>query len=110
MFSTKNSLFEVWEVLAFGVGGAILAALEFPAAPILLGFVLGPLVEENFRRTLLLSHGDLTVFLQRPISATFVTASFILVAAQLFFALKSGKGKVGLRPNPPGAEPLDLKI
>jgi putative tricarboxylic transport membrane protein len=84
VFSTQNSLFEVWQVLVFGVAGAILVALDFPIAPILLGFVLGPLVEENFRRTLLLSHGDMMVFLQRPISATFIAASALLVAVQLF--------------------------
>jgi TctA family transporter len=110
VFSTKNSLFEVWEVLVFGVIGAVLAALEFPAAPILLGFVLGPLVEENFRRTLLLSHGDMMVFLQRPISAAFVGAAALLIGGQVFFAVKGRKGKGGLRPNPQGAEPLDLKI
>jgi TctA family transporter len=93
VFSTKNSLFEVYEVLAFGIIGAILLALEFPVAPILLGFVLGPLVEENFRRSLLLSHGDLMVFLQRPISAGFITASVILIVAQVFFALKPKASK-----------------
>ena len=114
VYSTKNSLFEVYEVLAFGIIGAILIALEFPVAPILLGFVLGPLVEENFRRTLLLSHGDLAVFLQRPISATFICASGLLITAQLFFAYKARKG--GPRPHqPPGdvvpsttAGPLDF--
>ena len=57
-------------------------------APILLGFVLGPLVEENFRRALLLSRGDMTVFLQRPISAGFIIASALLVGVQLFFWLR----------------------
>ena len=69
VFSTQNSLFQIWEVLAFGVIGAVLMTLEFSVAPILLGFVLGPMVEENFRRALLLSRGDLMVFVQRPISA-----------------------------------------
>jgi TctA family transporter len=88
VYSTNSNLFQVWEVLGFGIAGAVFAALEFPAAPILLGFVLGPLVEENFRRALLLSHGDLTVFLERPISAVFVAASLALVALQLAFGLR----------------------
>lgn len=46
VFSTQNSLFQIWEVLAFGVIGAVLMTLEFSVAPILLGFVLGPMVEE----------------------------------------------------------------
>jgi TctA family transporter len=59
VYSTGNSLFHVYEVLFFGIVGAILLTLDFPVAPILLGNVLGPLVEENFRRTVLLSHGSL---------------------------------------------------
>ena len=81
VFSTKNSLFEMWEVLAFGLIGTVFMVLDFSVAPILLGLVLGPMVEENFRRALLLSRGDLTVFMQRPISATFISISaFLLIA------------------------------
>src|SRR6266702_181318 len=78
VFSTKNSLFDVGEVAVFGVLGAIFLALEFPVSPIVLGFVLGPMLEENFRRALLLSRGDLLVFLQRPISAWFIGACTLL--------------------------------
>ncbi|MDR3473288.1 MAG: tripartite tricarboxylate transporter permease [Devosia sp.] len=91
VFSTNSSLFEVGEVLVFGIAGAVFVAFEFPVAPILLGFVLGPMVEENFRRSLLLSHGDLTVFLTQPISATFVSISAILVLLQVFFAWRSAR-------------------
>jgi len=89
VYSTNNSLFEVGEVLVFGVVGAILMALDFPVATILLGYVLGPLVEENFRRALLLSRGDLRVFFERPISATFMTICIVLVLGQLFFAARA---------------------
>ena len=88
VFSTNNSLFEVGEVLAFGVVGAILLALEFPVATVLLGYVLGPMVEENFRRALLLSRGSLTVFIERPISAAFMAACGLLIAIQLVFWLR----------------------
>ena len=94
VYSTQNNLFEVWEVLAFGLAGAVFAALEFPVAPILLGFVLGPLVEDNFRRALLLSHGNLAVFVEHPISAGFIGASTLLVAARLFFWVRGlGRGQ-----------------
>jgi putative tricarboxylic transport membrane protein len=89
VFSTNNNLFEVYEVLFFGIVGAIFLSLGFSVAPILLGYVLGPLVEENFRRALLLSHGDLAVFVQKPISAGFIAASCILLAAQLYFAARA---------------------
>ena len=79
VFSTQNSLFQVWEVLAFGVIGALLIYLNFSVAPILLGFVLGPMIEENFRRSLLLSHGNLMIFLRHPISCGFLIVSAVLV-------------------------------
>jgi TctA family transporter len=92
VYSTNNSLFEVNEVLVFGLLGAIFMALDFPVAPILLGYVLGPLVEENFRRAMLLSRGDLTVFFHartHPIATTFLTISILLVVGQLFFAARA---------------------
>lgn len=84
VYSTNNSLFEVGEVLVFGLVGALLVALEFPLAPILLGFVLGPMLEQNFRRALLLSHGDLSVFVTRPISGAFIAASVLLILIQIY--------------------------
>lgn len=91
VYSTNNNLFEVTEVLIFGVIGAVLLALDFPVATILLGYVLGPMVEENFRRALLLSNGDMMVFLQRPISAAFVCICVVLVAVQVLFALRAAR-------------------
>ena len=89
VYSTQNNLFLIWEVLAFGIIGAIFSALDFPVAPIMLGFVLGPMVEDNFRRSLLLSHGHLGVFLQRPISAVFIVATALLVLAQIVLRLRA---------------------
>ncbi|MDR2333806.1 tripartite tricarboxylate transporter permease [Diaphorobacter ruginosibacter] len=81
VFTTQNSLFQIWEVLVFGIVGALLMVLDFSVAPIMLGFVLGPMMEENFRRALLLSRGDMAIFVQRPISATFVGISAVLLLA-----------------------------
>jgi putative tricarboxylic transport membrane protein len=89
VFSTQSNLFQVWEVLVFGIAGAIFAALDFPVAPILLGFVLGPMVEDNFRRALLLSHGHLAIFVERPISAAFMAISALLVLGQVFLRLRA---------------------
>lgn len=88
VFSTNYQLFDIGETLFFGLLGAIFMTLEFPVAPILLGYVLGPPVETNFRRALLLSHGHLSVFFERPISAVFATLCLFLLATQLFFGLK----------------------
>jgi len=91
VFSTKNSLFDVAEVAVFGVMGAVFLALDYPLSPIVLGFVLGPMLEENFRRAMLVAHGDLTVFVQRPISACFLGASALLIAAQIYAYLRGLK-------------------
>jgi len=108
VYSTNNSLFEVGEVLVFGIIGAIFVALDFPVAPILLGYVLGPLVEENFRRAMLLARGDMTTFLQRPISAAFIGLSTALVLAQLFFAARRAlrKRPAATPANPALSEPV----
>ncbi len=88
VYSTNSSLFEIGEVLVFGLIGAVFVALDFPVAPILLGYVLGPMVEENFRRALLLSRGDMMVFLEKPISAGFMAICALLIVAQVYFALR----------------------
>lgn len=69
-FSVNNSYFDVLLVVLFGAIGYGMRVLGFPAAPMLLGFVLGPMMEEHFRRAMLLSRGDFSTFIDRPISAT----------------------------------------
>lgn len=88
VYSTNNMLFEVGEVFVFSLMGAIFIALRFPVAPILLGYVLGPMVEQNFRRALLLSRGSLDIFVQQPISAGFLVVCLLLVVVQGGFALR----------------------
>nr|NMF98845.1 tripartite tricarboxylate transporter permease [Aromatoleum toluolicum] len=83
VFTARNSLFGVGEVAAFGVIGLLLMVLDFPLAPIVLGYILGPMIEENFRRAMLLAHGDLNIFVDRPISATFLAACALLVLVQV---------------------------
>ena len=69
VYSINNSVFDVFMTAAFGVLGWIFVKLECEPAPLLLGFILGPMMEENLRRAMLLSRGDPTVFVTRPISA-----------------------------------------
>lgn len=100
-YSVNNDIFAVYEVLVFGIFGAIFMALDFPIAPILLGYVLGPMVEENFRRALLLSRGHLTTFIERPISGAIIGIIVLLLAAQAFFAIRARSGKGTALPVPP---------
>ena len=101
VYSTKSSLFDVGEVAVFGVLGAIFLWLDFQIAPIALGFILGPMLEENFRRAMLLARGDITVFLQRPISAWFIGACSLLILLQIIAYVR----RIRLAPPPkPGTE------
>jgi len=88
-YTVNNDIFAVYEVLVFGLLGALFMALNFPIAPILLGYVLGPMVEENFRRAMLLSRGHFSIFIERPISATILAVIVLLLAAQVFFAMRA---------------------
>ncbi len=65
-YSLRNSLFDVWVMLAAGVGGLILEARGVPPAPLILGLILGPMIEDNLRTGLIKSQGDFTPFLTRP--------------------------------------------
>ncbi|MCO5103160.1 MAG: tripartite tricarboxylate transporter permease [Burkholderiaceae bacterium] len=69
VYSTSNSTFDVWILLGFGIVGFLMALLRLEVVPVLLGLILGPMLEENFRRTLLLSRGSFSVFVERPITA-----------------------------------------
>jgi TctA family transporter len=67
-FSSNNNMFDVWVAIVFGFLGYIFAKLECEPAPLLLGYILGPMLEENLRRALILSRGEYSVFVTRPIS------------------------------------------
>lgn len=92
-YSVKSDIFAIYTVLFFGILGAVFMALDFPMAPILLGYVLEPMVEDNFRRALLLSQGDMTIFIQRPISAAVLGIIVVVLALQAFFALRASAGQ-----------------
>ncbi len=88
VYSTNNNFFDVGSVLAIGIFGFLLVRLGFEPAPLLLGFVLGPLVEENFRRALLLSRGDMSVFVSRPISGAFMAMCALLIIGVAYSRLR----------------------
>ena len=88
VYSANNNLFDVGIVLVIGLFGFLASRLGFEPAPLLLGFVLGPMMEENFRRALLLSRGEMTVFLTRPISAACMAVVFAMLALVVFKQLK----------------------
>ena len=80
VYSVNNTVFDIYLTAIFGILGYMFTKLQCEAPPLLLGFVLGPMMEENFRRALLLSRGDFTVFLTRPLSCGLLITALILVA------------------------------
>jgi putative tricarboxylic transport membrane protein len=79
IYSLNNSVTDVFFTAFFGVIGYLFVKLGFEAAPLLLGFVLGPLMEENLRRAMVMSRGDPMTFITRPISAGLLLASLALL-------------------------------
>jgi putative tricarboxylic transport membrane protein len=88
VFSLNNSDFDVFLMALFGLFGYICAKLEAEPAPMLLGFILGPMMEEYLRRALLLSRSDPLVFIQRPISATMLAMAALALIVVLLPALR----------------------
>ena len=88
VFSLSNSEFDVWLMALFGLFGYICAKLDAEPAPMLLGFIIGPMMEEYLRRALLLSHSDPLVFVQRPISATMLGLAVAAMVVVMLPALR----------------------
>jgi TctA family transporter len=89
VFSLSNNPFDVLIMAVFGVLGYICVKLECEPAPMILGFILGPLMEENLRRAMLLSRGDPFVFFQKPISLGFMIASAVLLVIVALPAIRA---------------------
>jgi putative tricarboxylic transport membrane protein len=98
VYAANNDMFQVGETAVIGFLGYVLLRLGFHPAPILLGFVLGPRFEENFRRAMLISRGDLGVFVERPISAVFVGLCVLLIGLQIYVRLRPKKKEPGTTP------------
>jgi len=94
VFSLKNTEFDIYLMVLFGILGYLLSKIGCEAAPMLLAFILGPMMEEYLRRALLLSRGDPMVFLRRPISATLLILGVVAVIAVSFPVLFKKRGEV----------------
>ena len=89
VYSTNNNVFDIWMVAIFGFIGYAFVKLGCEPAPLLLGFILGPMMEENLRRALLLSRGDWSVFVTRGLSASLLAMAALLLLIVLLPAVKS---------------------
>ena len=83
VYLTTMNPFDIFLMLGIGLAAFLLRSAGFPLAPLLLGFILSGMLEENLRRTLYLSEGSLTIFFQSPLSATLLTVCFVVWAIPL---------------------------
>jgi len=94
VYSTNNNTWDIWMVAIFGVIGYAFIKLGCEPAPLLLGLILGPMMEENLRRALLLSRGDWSVFVTRPLSAGLLAAAALLLVIVLLPSINRKRGDV----------------
>jgi TctA family transporter len=88
-YSLNNNSFDVYITALFAVVGYVFYKLECEPAPLLLGFILGPMMEENLRRALLLSRGDWFTFATRPLSAGLLLAAVALIVIVMLPSIKA---------------------
>lgn len=86
-YGFSQSMFDVWMALFFGGAGYILRKNGFPVAPLLIAFILEPILESSFRQSLLISQGSLTIFFTHPISCVFLVLSVIGIG----FTVRAGQ-------------------
>ncbi len=89
LYTTNNNNWDVYIAVAFGLAGYVFYKLSCEPAPLLLGFILGPMMEENLRRALLLSRGDWSTFVSRPLSAGLLLAALLMVLVVTLPAIRS---------------------
>lgn len=87
-FALQASVFDLMVMFGFGLVGILFRAANYPLAPIVIGLILGPILENNLRRALLISRDGYWIFLDRPVSATLVCINVLLVVGALIFAYR----------------------
>jgi putative tricarboxylic transport membrane protein len=93
VYSIQQSPMDVLMMLIFGGVGYVMRLLRFAPAPLLIGLVLGPAMEQHLRRSLIVSHGDPMIFLQRPVSATILMAAAAVLIWTLYKSFGSGRAQ-----------------
>jgi len=94
IYSVNSSSFEIYLTALFGIFGFVCMKLGFPPAPMLLGYVLGPMMEENLRRSMLMSGGDPSVFVTRPLSLAFIIATVLILVVMVLPAVRAHRQEI----------------
>lgn len=87
-YSLNNNVMEILIMILFGIVGYLMKKFEYEGAPLILAFVLSPLLENALRQSLIMSHGSFAIFLTRPISLVFFIVSILLLVSPLVPGLK----------------------
>jgi putative tricarboxylic transport membrane protein len=93
-YSISANVFDLYILLIFGFVGYLFRKFAYEPAPLVLAFVLGPLLEKNFRQALILSDGSLTVFVTRPLSAASLLVSILLMLSSFLPFIQTRRGKI----------------
>lgn len=96
IYTVNHSAIDIWLMVGFGVLGYVFMKLDCEPAPFILGFLLGPMLEENFRRSMLLSRGSFDIFITHPISAGFLLAAVALMAMMIVPTIRKNKDQAAL--------------
>jgi putative tricarboxylic transport membrane protein len=96
VFSSNAAVFDVFVMVLFGALGYLMRKFGYEPAPLVLAFVLGPLLENNLRKALILSHGDFTTFIERPISAACLAVAVLMLLVPLLPALARKREAIAL--------------
>jgi putative tricarboxylic transport membrane protein len=94
VFTVNFNVFDLFSLAGFGILGYALVRLGFEPAPLLLGFVLGKLMEEKLRQALILSRGSFSTFVERPVSAGLLVVAAVMLAVALLPSIQKGRDEV----------------
>ncbi|WP_308918048.1 tripartite tricarboxylate transporter permease [Jannaschia sp. LMIT008] len=90
-FALQASIFDLWAMLGFGLVGILFKAARYPLAPVVIGVILGPLLENNYRRSLLISRDGHWIFWDRPISATLLVIDALLIVGVILYGIRQAR-------------------
>jgi putative tricarboxylic transport membrane protein len=96
VFSVSNSIFDIYVMIVFGILGYLMRKLGYEPAPLVLAFVLGPMMENNLRKSLIISDGSFWIFLERPISLTCLVLARVLLGSALLPMLRARRERIAL--------------
>jgi putative tricarboxylic transport membrane protein len=96
VFSVSNSIFDIYVMIVFGILGYLMRKLGYEPAPLVLAFVLGPMMENNLRKSLIISDGSFWIFLERPISLTCLVLALVLLGSALLPMLRARRERIAL--------------